>query len=135
MKWEKFSDPIHKALKPLNRLTHQNEIGRYRKWLIALLLLLAVLGVPGCHTIGFYGQAVKGQYQILAHQQSIEKLLAAADTPGPLKQRFELLRDLRAFASNDLKLPTDSHYRKYVDVRRPFVVWNVEAAPEFSMAP
>ena len=29
----------------------------------------------------------------------------------------------------------DGHYRKYVDVHRPFVVWNVEAAPEFSMEP
>jgi predicted aminopeptidase len=91
--------------------------------------------MSGCHTLAFYGQAAKGQYQILAHQQSIEKLMAAADTPKQLKERFELLRDLRAFASNDLKLPTDSHYRKYVDVHRPFVVWNVEAAPELSMEP
>jgi predicted aminopeptidase len=100
-----------------------------------VLLLLIVLGMSGCHTLAFYGQAAKGQYQILAHQQSIEKLQAAADTPKQLKERFELLQDLRAFASNDLKLPVDSHYRKYVDVHRPFVVWNVEAAPELSMEP
>jgi len=97
--------------------------------------LLVGFGVSGCHTLSFYGQAVKGQYQIFAHQQSIEKLMAAKDTPAPLKQRFELLRDLRAFAQSDLKLPTDDHYRKYVDVHRPFVVWNVEAAAEFSMEP
>jgi predicted aminopeptidase len=100
-----------------------------------VLLLVTVLGVSGCHTLAFYGQAAKGQYQIFAHQQSIEKLMAAADTPKQLKERFELLRDLRAFASTDLKLPIDSHYRKYVDVHRPFVVWNVEAAPELSMEP
>jgi len=29
----------------------------------------------------------------------------------------------------------DGHYSKYVDVHRPFVVWNVEAAREFSMEP
>jgi predicted aminopeptidase len=29
----------------------------------------------------------------------------------------------------------DDHYRKYVDVHRSYVVWNVEAAPEFSMQP
>jgi predicted aminopeptidase len=99
------------------------------------LLLLGVLGLSGCHTLSFYGQAVKGQYQIFAHQESIDQLMAEADTPRALKQRFELLRDLRAFANANLKLPIDSHYRKYVDVHRPFVVWNVEAAPEFSMAP
>lgn len=135
MEWEKFIHLNPNHLKPLNRLTDGSEAGRHRRWLLAFSLLLAVLGVSGCHTIGFYGQAVKGQYQIFTHQQSIDKLLASADTPRPLKERFELLRDLRAFASTDLKLPTDSHYRKYVDVHRPFVVWNVEAAREFSMAP
>ena len=94
-----------------------------------------VLGVSGCHTLSFYGQAAKGQYQIFAHQQPIDKLMVAANTPQPLKQRFELLRDLRGFASQELKLPTDKHYRKYVDVHRPFVVWNVEAAPELSLEP
>jgi predicted aminopeptidase len=94
-----------------------------------------VLGVSGCHTLGFYSQAAKGQYEIFAHQKSIDKLMVRADTPSKLKQRFELLYDLRAFASNDLKLPADNHYRKYVDVHRPYVVWNVEAAPEFSMEP
>ena len=29
----------------------------------------------------------------------------------------------------------DGHYEKYADVHRPFVVWNVEAAPEFSLEP
>lgn len=116
-------------------LTRQKSKSRYRIWLIGFLLLVVVLGVSGCHTLSFYGQAVKGQYQIFAHQQSIEKLVATANTPQRLKERFELLRDLRGFASKELKLPTDDHYRKYVDVHRPFVVWNVEAAPELSMEP
>lgn len=119
----------------MSDLTSNKGNRQYRKWLIGLLLLVIVLGVSGCHTLSFYGQAAKGQYQIFAHQRSIDRLLAAPDTPKALKQRFELLRDLRSFASSELKLPTDSHYRKYVDVHRPFVVWNVEAAPELSMAP
>ena len=47
-----------------------------------------------------------------------------------LKQQLELLQKLRTFAEHDLKLPVDGHYAKYVDVHRPFVVRNVEAAPE-----
>ncbi len=119
----------------MKQLTRQKGQSRYRIWLIGFLLLVVVLGVSGCHTLGFYGQAVKGQYQIFAHQQPIDKLIISADTSPRLKQRFELLRDLRGFASKDLKLPTDNHYQKYVDVHRPFVVWNVEAAPELSMQP
>jgi predicted aminopeptidase len=108
---------------------------RQRQWLIAGALLFVALAMSGCHTLEFYGQAVKGQYQIFAHQKSIARLLADPNTPRPLKQRFELLNELRGFASNDLRLPTDDHYRKYVDLQRPYVVWNVEAAPEFSMEP
>ena len=58
--------------------------------------------------------------------------LTPALRPG-LKARFDLLDKLRAFAKNELKLPMDGHYQRYVDVHRPYVVWNVEAAPEFSM--
>ena len=60
--------------------------------------------------------------------------------PGPpnphrLKDRLRLVLKLRTFAEQSLKLPVDAHYRKYADVHRPYVVWNVEAAPEFSMQP
>jgi predicted aminopeptidase len=106
-----------------------------RKWFSGLLLLLIVLAVSGCKTISFYAQALKGQYQIFAHEVSIESLVGNAKTPAKLKSRFELLQQLRVFADKELHLPVDGHYRKYVDVHRPYVVWNVQAAPEFSMQP
>jgi predicted aminopeptidase len=108
---------------------------RLRKWALAPALLLAVLAMSGCRTLSFYGQAIKGQYQIVAHQQKIQKLLADPQTPAPLKAKLELVQSLRAFAGKDLQLPVDGHYEKYADVHRPFVVWNVEAAPEFSLQP
>src|SRR6266446_9628019 len=110
-------------------------MGRGRKWVIALSLGVVLLAVSGCQTLSFYKQAIKGQYQLLAHRQPIEKLIANPATEARLKQKLELLQKLRAFADHDLKLPVDGHYSKYVDVHRPFVVWNVEAAPEFSMEP
>ncbi len=110
-------------------------MGRGRKWVIALSLGVVLLAVSGCQTLSFYKQAIKGQYQLLAHRQPIEKLIADPQTESRLKQKLELLQKLRAFADHDLKLPVDGHYSKYVDVHRPFVVWNVEAAPEFSMEP
>lgn len=117
-------------MKLISVLRRKNRVGKY---LVALLLGLTLLGVSGCHTLSFYGQAVRGQYQIFANERPINKLIKAPSTPEPLRQRFELLERLRAFAQTDLKLPIDDHYRKYVDLHRQFVVWNVEAAPEFSM--
>ncbi|MEI7938337.1 MAG: aminopeptidase [Verrucomicrobiota bacterium] len=108
---------------------------RLRKWALAPALLLAVLVMSGCRTLSFYSQAIKGQYQIVAHQQKIQKLLANPQTSAPLRAKLELVQDLRAFARKDLLLPVDGHYEKYADVHRPFVVWNVEAAPEFSLEP
>jgi len=108
---------------------------RIRKGLIALALVAVVGAVSGCQTLNFYRQALKGQYELLAQARPVQGLLADPQTPDRLKQRLRLLLNLRVFAEQHLKLPVDGHYRKYVDVHRPFVVWNVEAAPEFSMQP
>jgi predicted aminopeptidase len=110
-------------------------VRRRRKWLLAPALLLAALAMSGCQTLSYYGQVIKGQYQIVAHQEKIEKLLANPQTPAPLQAKLQLVEDLRRFAAKDLKLPVDGHYEKYADVHRPFVVWNVEAAREFSLEP
>src|SRR5512140_1396453 len=106
-----------------------------RKWALGLMFALVVVALCGCKTLTFYTQAARGQYQIFAHEHSIEALLRDPKTPEKLKKRFELLLALRVFADKELRLPVDGHYRKYVDLHRPFVVWNVQAAPEFSMEP
>ncbi|HXS68202.1 MAG TPA: aminopeptidase, partial [Candidatus Polarisedimenticolia bacterium] len=111
------------------------KIGRRKKWLLAALLAIVIAAVPGCQTIGFYSQAIKGQYQILAHQKVIDKLIADPQTPAKLRSQLQLVQQLRAFAKDQLKLPVDGHYRKYVDLHRPYVVWNVQAAPQFSLQP
>jgi predicted aminopeptidase len=115
----------------MNRPKHP----RARKWLRAVLLLAVVAAVAGCQTLGYYGQAIKGQYQIFAHQKAIDKLIADPDTPARLKEQLELLQKFRAFAASELKLPVDDHYRKYADVHRPYVVWNVQAAARYSLEP
>jgi predicted aminopeptidase len=115
-------------------MTPRSELSRRRRlWLLAPALLLTVVAMSGCQSLSFYGQAVKGQYEIVTHEQKITKLLADPHTPAPLKARLELVERLRAFAAKDLQLPVDGHYEKYADLHRPFVVWNVEAAPEFSL--
>lgn len=108
---------------------------RLRKWAAVLVLMVIVLGVSGCQTLSFYTQAIRGQYQLIAHQQPSQKVLGDPQAPSQLKAQLELVERLRDFAARELKLPVDGHYRKYVDVNRPYVVWNVEAAPEFSLEP
>ena len=106
-----------------------------KQWLLACLLLCVAAIVSGCQTMSFYAQAIKGQYQIVAHQESLDKLIADPKTPSRLKAQLQLVERLRAFAKKDLRLPVDAHYLEYVDVHRPYVVWNVQAAPRFSLQP
>ena len=100
-------------------------------WILAVI----VAGVSGCQTVGYYAQAIKGQYQIFAHQELIDKVIADPQTPEKLRHQLQLIEQLRQFAKDELKLPVAGQYRKYVDVHRPYVVWNVQAAPQFSLQP
>jgi len=84
---------------------------------------------------GYYFQAIHGEFQLLAHRHSIDKLIANPRTSPDLKQQLMLVQQLRAFAKSELKLPVDGNYDKYVDIHRKYVVWDVQASPEFSVAP
>ena len=108
---------------------------RVRKWLRAVLLLAIVAAVAGCQTLGYYGQAIKGQYQIFAHQKAVDKLHRRSRYPRPGSgNNWSLLQKFRAFAASELKLPVNDHYRKYADVHRPYVVWKSGGAGVFDAA-
>jgi predicted aminopeptidase len=100
-------------------------------------LLAALIGsmLSGCASLGYLGQAAHGQWQLLRSRQPIERVIADPHSSDTLKARLRLVQDARAFAVTDLGLPNNRSYRSYSDLARPFVVWNVVAAPEFSITP
>jgi predicted aminopeptidase len=99
-----------------------------RNWFALLLALL----VCSCGTVRFYTQAVGGQLEIWRKSRPNSTVLKDSATEDHVKQRLRLIEELRAFAASDLRLPTKS-FGKYCDLKRPFVVWVVFAAPEFSV--
>ena len=102
-----------------------------RAFLMGALLVL----VSGCSSLRYYRQAVAGQYEIISRQEPIEKILARTNTSPELRAKLLLVQELRVFAERDLKLKPDGHYTRYADLGRRHVVWNVTAAPEFSLEP
>lgn len=100
-----------------------------------LVLLLLVPWLVGCETLGYYRQAIGGHLGIMAAARPIEDWLADPATPPALRARLEAARRIRAFASSELALPDNGSYTSYAELGRPFVVWNVFAAPEFSVRP
>ena len=71
----------------------------------------------------------------MARAQPVASVIADPATPQALRERLELARSIRDYASRELKLPDNGSYRSYADLGRPYVVWNVVAAPEFSLEP
>ncbi len=101
---------------------------------LALLVLLALLST-GCANLGYYAQAIGGQLEIITKRRSIEKLIENPETDPALKTQLAAVLEMRRFASRELGLPDNKSYRSYVDLKRPYVVWNVFAAPELSLEP
>ena len=90
--------------------------------------------LSGC-SAGYLLQAAHGQWQLLRARQPIGRLIAARDTDATLRRRLELVREARDFATRELALPDNRSYRSYSALGRPYVVWNVVAAPEFAIVP
>lgn len=102
------------------------------------ILLLGIeisLACSGCADLGYYRQAVAGQWELLQARQPVAELLNDPTIPTDLRQQLATAQTLRAFASRELDLPDNGSYRSYVDLHRPFVVKNVFAAPELRLKP
>jgi len=102
---------------------------------LRLLCALAALALCGCSTIGYLAQAAHGEWQLMHARRPIERVIADPTTAPKLKARLALVEDIRAFAVTDLYLPDNHSYRSYSDLKRPYAVWNVVAAPSLSVQP
>jgi predicted aminopeptidase len=91
--------------------------------------------MAGCESPGYYGQLVVGQLHILSRREPIGRVLADSHAPAPLKDTLRYVLTVREFAGHRLDLPVNNHYLTYVDLHRPYAVWNVFAAPELSLTP
>ena len=96
-----------------------------------LLLTVVTLFLPGC----YYMQAFSGQMEIVSKRRPIERVITDPETTPSLRTRLQYVAAARDFASRELGLPDNESYRSYADLGRPYVVWNVFAAGEFSVKP
>jgi len=100
-----------------------------------LLAALALALCSGCESIAFYSQAISGQMKLLAAARPIDDWLADPATPPELKAHLESARRIREYASKELHLPDNRSYTTYADLGRRYAVFNVFAAPPFSVDP
>jgi predicted aminopeptidase len=97
-------------------------------------VLIAGLGAASC-ALPYYTQAIRGQVGLLRQRVPIENVIADASYDATTRAHLELVLEIRRFAVGELGLPDNRSYSSYVDLGRDYVVWNVIAAPEFSVEP
>jgi len=97
------------------------------------ILILGAFTVSACSSFGYYMDLMSGHSELLEQQKPISEILANKETESKLRQLLETSQKIRDFASKELHLPENDSYRTYADIRRPYAVWNVVAAKEFSI--
>ena len=104
------------------------------RWLFIWLISLASLGtLGGCADARYLLQSASGHLSMLRAAKPVSQWLDDAQTPPDLKAQLALAQRIRRFAVTDLALPDNPSYNQYADLQRRAVVWNVVAAPEFSL--
>jgi predicted aminopeptidase len=100
---------------------------------VAGVALAATLCLGGCANLGYYMQSVSGHLAIMGAARPVRDLVDEPQINPRLRDRLLLSQRIRDFASRELKLPDNPSYRRYADLHRPAAVWNVTAAPGFSL--
>jgi predicted aminopeptidase len=100
---------------------------------ICILCVLMLIGasLDGCYLL----ESARGQFALMSKRRPIARVVAAPGTSPKVRTQLEAVAQIREFAVRSLHLPDNGSYRTYADVGRPYVVWNVVAAPEFSVDP
>jgi predicted aminopeptidase len=96
---------------------------------LAIALIASLSG--GCYLL----QSAEGQLSLMSKREPIARVIEEPSTPAKLRAQLQSVTAIRNFASRELGLPDNGSYRKYADIGRTYVVWNVVAAPEFSVDP
>jgi predicted aminopeptidase len=100
-----------------------------------LTIVGLVLATSACSSLGYYAHVARGQAGLLLHRQAVAKVVVDPRFDETLRARLERTQVARAFAADHLDLPRNRSYTSYVDLHRPYVTWNVFAAPEFAVEP
>jgi len=107
---------------------------KYR-WAVVPFAVLGAVLLAACSDFGYYVQSARGHMEVMSLAQPIEDLIANSATSASVREELSEVLAIRQFAVDELALPDNGSYRHYADIGRPYVIWNVVAAYEFSLKP
>lgn len=104
-----------------------------RRWIGLTVGFLAMTLLSACTTGAYLWQATTGHLQVLAASRDISEVVALPDTNDKLRRQLEYVQRIREYSIKSLSLPENKSYTAYAELNRPYVVWNVIAAPVDSL--
>lgn len=105
-----------------------------RKLFTAALLGMLV-SMSGCATVEYAHHAWQGQREVSRASVPVQDILADPQADAMLKARLSLALEARRFASEELGLPDNASYTRYVALPHNYVLWNIFVTPELSLRP
>lgn len=78
--------------------------------------------------------AINGHFELLENSRPIEEVIKE-NKSTQLTEKLKTFQQARQFAVNEMLLPDNDSYKEYADIGRPYAVWNVIAAPRYSIEP
>jgi predicted aminopeptidase len=106
-----------------------NSISICAKLRAAAVVCALAISATGCYE----WQAAQGQVRLMLAREPISTVIARPTTPAVVRAQLQRVSAIREFASRGLGLPDNGSYRSFADLGRDYVVWNVFAAPEYSV--
>jgi predicted aminopeptidase len=100
---------------------------------LKILSIGVLFALTGCADLGYYWQSASGHLGVMRAARPVPEWLRDPATSEALRAKLELTQRIRRFAVTDLGLPDNPSYTAYADLHRSAALWNVVAAPKYSL--
>ena len=97
-------------------------------------MLLCMVGLSGCG-IGYLWHVTVGQASILLHERPVEEALHDPNLTPQEQHKLRLILAARSFAITQLGMHASGSYTTFVQLNRPYVSYNLSAAPPDALQP
>ncbi|GAB3490832.1 aminopeptidase [Spirosoma knui] len=104
---------------------------------IALIVVgvLVVLGVWQWELVSYGYMQAKGQLRIMLNTQPVAEVLADPAYPDSLKQKIELIREIKRFAIDSLELNPSGSYESFHDLKGKPLMWMLIGSEKYRLIP
>ncbi|HSZ25680.1 MAG TPA: aminopeptidase [Cytophagaceae bacterium] len=97
-----------------------------------ILVLLILIGWN--YQLVSYGiSQAYGQLTILWNTRSVEEVLKDSAVPDSVKQKIELINEIKKFAFDSLGIKKNENYTSFYDQKNKPILWVITACPPFEM--